>query len=105
MSDLTGEDAFDRVLETAMEARNDARKANERVQEVEVNARLMERNANEANAKANKLERESKDALPKLTELWQAANDILPAGPPSAAVDRLRKALAATSDICDQIPF
>jgi hypothetical protein len=111
MDDLTGHDAFDKVLEAAMDAHHNARQATERQSDAEMRAQQAERETVSLQGKVHRLEQEAKDAMPKLAELWQAASDmalITADGNPytvNKRTQRLRDALESTAGYCDDIPF
>lgn len=116
MSDLNGQDAFDRLLEVALDSRVSvvvAADARDRAQQAQ---REVERLAEQRFNKINELEGEKKRSLPKLAELWLAADQVrqqVAAGDQvgnhvvahSECMERLRTALAEANDACDQIPF
>ncbi len=112
--DLTGEDAFDKLLEAAMDSHFNARQATERQHAAEARAKEAEGVAIDAQAQVRFLRLEKETALPKLAELWQAAKDASDYRTTAGAKDgaeiatimkRLRTALEAASGHCDEIPF
>lgn len=107
--DLTGEDAFNRLLEVALESRVQVRHAEEardRAQRLQNDA---ERMAQGRLDNINKLVLEKAAALPKLSALWIAADRlrlrVANNGETLDAVEELNAALAAACEACDQIPF
>jgi hypothetical protein len=113
MNDLSGEDAFDKVLEAALDAHHNARHAVDLQHAAQAVASAAERDADRHRANAARLEQEKKNGLPKLSELWNAATAVSDLRTTSADVEnsakdvmnRLRIALDAAADFCDQIPF
>lgn len=109
MSDLTGEDAFNRVLDAAMESRADLRKASERANEAEAKVRQLS-SENEAFRVASRrdqdtLNREEAARTPKLEDLWVSAEAALATTADGEARARLHKALEAAREYCNQVPF
>jgi hypothetical protein len=121
---LSGQDAFDKVLEAAMDAHVNVREATRRQHEAEQRARDATSAATDAHALQHeaeteraKLQAEHSEALPKLAELWQAAkavSDFWTSNPASASrlvaatgplMERLHNALEAAANYCDDIPF
>lgn len=106
MSDLSGTEAFDRVLELLTEANLNERRAREerdlareqlaaaRQESVRLNARLIE------------VDDARKRAEPLLSELWNAAQASA-TGPTSEPIirERLQKALHRAAGDCGEIPF
>jgi hypothetical protein len=115
MSDLSGEDAFDKVLEAALDAHHNARHAVDLQHAAKAMASAAERHADRARGEVERLEREKKNGLPKLRELWDAAKAVSDFRTTNVNDDtvvlandlmvRLRSALDAAADFCDQIPF
>lgn len=113
MSDLDGEEAFDRVLESAMESRSNANKERDQRLDAESRLRAVQTELDKALSRAETLQTQQQRALPKLAELWQAARDFsnlygLNAEgmrAHSAERERLLAALAAAVDFYDEIPF
>ena len=114
MNDLSGEDAFDKVLEAALDAHHNARHAVDLQHAAEAIASAAERHDDRARGEVERLERERKLGLPKLSELWNAAkavsdfqitnvNDVGVLA--NDLMVRLRSALDAAADFCDHIPF
>jgi hypothetical protein len=107
MSDLTGEDAFDRVLEAAMNARAEEKNAVDQMRDAESRARESAKQASDAISRATALEQNKKAAQPRLDALWAAA-DAYRIDASAANKELLSKALHATADAgdCnDGIPF
>jgi hypothetical protein len=104
MNDLTGEDAFDRTLEAAMESRASANNELDRRHDAESRLRAVQTELHQALSKVEALAGQQARALPKLAELWQAARAVTNSNAPEG-LERLRAALAAAADHCDEIPF
>jgi uncharacterized membrane protein YqiK len=120
---LSGQDAFDKVLEAALDAHVKAREAVRKQHEAEERSRDATSAAtrahsiqHEAEAERSKLQAEASKALPKLAELWQAAKSVddtirvcysngSTITPASDCIKRLRDALEAAAGYCDDIPF
>jgi hypothetical protein len=110
MNDLSGEDAFDKVLEAAL-----ARRAVEETRTALATAAAAARDADRAKDDAARLKQEKENGLPRLTELWQAAkavrdfrSDTLGSEDMSKVkqlMGRLDIALDAAANWCDEIPF
>lgn len=110
MSDLSGKDAFEKVLEQLLDAHFNARQATEGRRDAELRAQRAEQQSTILRDNASRLELAQKNGLPKLCELWNAARAVLdfPAPKNIASAElmkRLRIALEAAADYCDQIPF
>jgi hypothetical protein len=110
MDCFSGEEAFDKVLEALLDAHHNARQASERQSDAELRAQEAERGAVNLQGKVHRLEQEQKNALPRLAELWQAASAILNLARTvdkggGAGLTRLKTALDAARDYCDEIPF
>jgi hypothetical protein len=118
MNDLSGEDAFDKVLEAALDAHHNARRAVDLQHAAEAMAAALERDADRAKEHAARLKQEKESGLPKLAELWQAAkavsdyrttfalkNPLEDASDIATLMKRLKVALDAAADHCDDIPF
>lgn len=109
MSDLDGQDAFDRLLETALDSRVDVRLARDE-RDVALQAqRAADKLAAQRLDRIDELEREKKIALPKLSALWIAADQLRAAAASGTAMraelDTLNTALAEAGHYCDQLPF
>ncbi len=110
-SELTGEDAFDRVLEAAMDGRAELRLERDSRYQAESKLSAAATRVDNAEGRLSVLEREKKSALPRLAELWQAANAVSEAsglGDVIAMMEpmtRLREALKKAANDCDEIPF
>jgi hypothetical protein len=115
MDGLSGEEAFDKVLEALLDAHRTARQASERQNDAEFRAGQAEREASSLADEVRRLEQENKNGLPKLCELWTAAKAVSDfrtstktAESSQAIADlmkRLKIAFEASADWCDQIPF
>lgn len=109
MSDLEGDDAFDRVLDRLVET---TAKLN-RDEGALVEARTAATSARAAQTILEKqvaeLKRSNEVALPYLSELHAAAQEALgfiaPEDGTEKVRDRLRSALAGAGRYCDEIPF
>lgn len=107
MSDLDGQDAFDKLLEVALDSRVDVRRAQDERDAARTAQREAERHMNEWSSKAQEFERIAQRSQPLLRELWeaaQAAHELIGPGGINAAI-RLRDALNGANDYCDQPPF
>jgi hypothetical protein len=115
MSDLTGEEAFDRLLTAVIDGASDLRKVQQErdflkdeIRQAEIAAAKAQSAQQDSEAVRSNLQAEQARALPKLAELWQAANAVVRFTAPEGeerAVERLRIALKAAADHCDEIPF
>lgn len=117
MSDLDGQDAFDKLMEVALESRVDVRRAQDERDNARSAQRDAERLAAERQSKISEFERTEGKTLPLLQELWeaaQAAHELIGPGGINAAqvvngdnpiAIRLRDALEASKDYCGQPPF
>lgn len=107
--DLSGEYAFDRVLDAAMEARGDVLKMRERVVDAESRISQAHSRIDDLQREVRKGEDNWKTAEPLLKELWEAADACL-SGIPSEneerpQLKRLRAALEVAGPYCGQPPF
>lgn len=109
MSELTGEDAFDKVLDAAMTARADMMREADKRHDAENRLRDAAARESDAVRLAQGLERQKNEAAPKLSELWQASDALAEAAthgnPLPDMLKRLRAALDAAAGPCDQPPF
>jgi hypothetical protein len=110
--DLTGEDAFDRVLDRLETVGSNLRIARDNADNATSLQRHAETRAAESLAQCATMERHRTNAMPKLKELHQAAENALatlsdqgvPLGQESRK--RLRAALNASAEYCDEgLPF
>lgn len=115
--DLDGNDAFDKLLEVALDSRVDVRRALDERD----NARSAQRDAEllmtEQKIKIRQLEQNEAKSTPLLQELWEAAealrelvgpggiNEAQVVNGDNLVVIRLRAALDASKDYCGQPPF
>jgi phage shock protein A len=125
MNDLSGEDAFDKVLEAALDAHHNARRAVDLQHAAESQLRgarddlakaLSRQQEAETERSKVQAERAAVDATSRkqresIEALWEAANEmrklvcVIENGPQvKAALEKLEKALANTSDF-DGITF
>lgn len=112
--DLDGQDAFDKLLEVALESRVDVRRAQDERDNAREAQRNSERISQERLSRINDLERNEQRRLPLLQELWEAAEALrchiiaadnsgeLVQGDPMA---RLGKAQEGAALDCNQPPF
>jgi hypothetical protein len=110
MDCFSGEEAFDKVLEALLDSHHNARQATERQSDAEMRAQQAERETVSLQGRVYRLEQEAKNAMPKFAELFRAAGECLgAAGLIKDGADdpfpRLKLALDAARDYCDDIPF
>lgn len=113
--DLTGQDAFDRVLETAMGAHLTARQATEVAASCREAMRQSQLRVDQLNADIQALRAEAQKAEPALETLWLAASKVsnfIKASNGSHTLTRdsdlekaLDAALFAAGEFCGQPPF
>lgn len=114
MSDLDGEDAFDRVLERLIEATNSEKTMREQLSAAENSLRQERARADNAVRQVEASAESNKRDQPKLNALWNAADEFLKytvltpdsrLTTPDGIRSKLQDALTAANDACDGIPF
>lgn len=117
MSDLDGEDAFDRVLEKLMDANHSERLMREQLTQAHGQTRNVTDQATQLQRSVADLEAQFRDRAPALKELWASAANVretvrgghphTTVGPASDCMKRLNAALEAANIACDgdDIPF
>lgn len=112
MSELSGFDAFDSVMDRLLNAERKNAVLEEARSLADQRAQEATRARDVAVQRKAADEEKQKKALPALAELWKAADAVLTLvaageelGTHSDCIARLRKAIAEAADHCDQLPF
>lgn len=109
MSELDGQDAFDKLLAALTDAQRDffnERFLKEQAEQLTRAAQASAKGAIDAQRRAETALKQHTDAaLPKLTELHSAAQAALEFMQPSTTKTRLEGAIKEARIYCDEIPF
>ena len=110
MTALDGQAAFQLVLDRAIQEGAEAKAQREQAQTAKGIIAAEQSLFRSKIDQCDRMERENKERLPKLQEFYAAAEAVLDSildksKPPSAAEERLRKAMRQVQGYCDPIPF
>ncbi len=111
MSDLDGMDAFEKVLSELIDATYQQRTSDQKVADALSRIRELENDLATSHRANEALKIEQRKPLASLKELYESAEAladlVISDGAPSMNLQavRVRKALTAARDHCDQLPF